>query len=276
MGSTTGIGPMLALLASTLVAGEVAAGPCPSPGRIAEAADSFRAGLFATFFEEVSSDRDLLCFFRAVGAKAEDRPAFAALGRALSERSAEAEGTRSLELLEAAELAFRRGLDRRGRGAAEEDLIENLLLQITEHDRWHLWGEVDRRAKAKARGEGSAAETARWAEVVASLEALRPRAESYPGERPPRHDGDVKKPTRLSAPQPSPTSRARAAGVEGSVVVQAVIDERGQVTHTRVIRGLPLGLSEAAVEAISQWRFQPASLDGEPVAVYYNLTVNFR
>ncbi len=37
-----------------------------------------------------------------------------------------------------------------------------------------------------------------------------------------------------------------------------------------------MGLHEEAVKAIQQWKFRPATLNGEPVAVYYNLTVNFR
>jgi outer membrane biosynthesis protein TonB len=37
-----------------------------------------------------------------------------------------------------------------------------------------------------------------------------------------------------------------------------------------------MGLSEKAVEAVRKWRFEPATLNGEPVAVYYNFTLNFR
>ncbi len=37
-----------------------------------------------------------------------------------------------------------------------------------------------------------------------------------------------------------------------------------------------MGLDQAAVDAIKKWRFEPATLHGKPVAVYYNLTVNFR
>lgn len=44
----------------------------------------------------------------------------------------------------------------------------------------------------------------------------------------------------------------------------------------RVLQGLPLGLSEAAAEAISRWNFEPATPRGEPVAVLYNLVIRFR
>lgn len=44
----------------------------------------------------------------------------------------------------------------------------------------------------------------------------------------------------------------------------------------KVLRGAPFGMTEAAVEAVRGWRFRPATREGEPVAVYYQLTVRFR
>jgi protein TonB len=55
-----------------------------------------------------------------------------------------------------------------------------------------------------------------------------------------------------------------------------VIDRQGNVTEARVLKGLPFGLDHAALAAIRQWKFQPGTLNGQPVPVYYNLTVNFR
>ncbi len=60
------------------------------------------------------------------------------------------------------------------------------------------------------------------------------------------------------------------------MIVQAIIDKQGNVTNVKVLKGLPMGLEEAAVDAIKQWRFRPATLNGKPVTVYYNLTVNFK
>ena len=42
-----------------------------------------------------------------------------------------------------------------------------------------------------------------------------------------------------------------------------------------MLKGLPMGLSEAAVSAVKQWKFKPATLRGKPVDVYFNLTINF-
>ena len=87
--------------------------------------------------------------------------------------------------------------------------------------------------------------------------------------------GAVKKPEILVKAQPRYTEVARRAGVEGVVVLKAVIDERGYVTDLQVLKTLPMGLEQAAVDAVRTWRFRPATLHGRPVKVYYNLTVNF-
>jgi protein TonB len=88
--------------------------------------------------------------------------------------------------------------------------------------------------------------------------------------------GDVKPPEKIFSPQPSYTEIARKARIQGVVIVQAIIDRDGGVTNVKVLKGLPMGLEEAAVDAIKQWKFKPATLNGKPVTVYYNLTVNFK
>ena len=54
------------------------------------------------------------------------------------------------------------------------------------------------------------------------------------------------------------------------------IDTAGNVTNVRVLKGLPMGLDKAAVEAVQRWKFKPATLEGKAVKVYYVLTVNFQ
>ena len=55
-----------------------------------------------------------------------------------------------------------------------------------------------------------------------------------------------------------------------------MIDRQGNVTEARILKPLPLGLDQAALNAVRQWKFKPGTLNGQPVPVYYNLTVNFR
>ena len=95
------------------------------------------------------------------------------------------------------------------------------------------------------------------------------------GGPPRRVGGAVKPPVKVYAPQPLYTEEARLGRVQGVVILEAVIDEKGDVHSVRVLKGLPKGLSESASDTASQWTFKPALMDGEPVAVFLNLTVRF-
>lgn len=69
---------------------------------------------------------------------------------------------------------------------------------------------------------------------------------------------------------------ARGNGIEGTVVVRAVVRRNGRVGDVEILRDLPYGLGEAAADAVRSWRFRPATYQGRPINVYYNVTVNFR
>ena len=58
-------------------------------------------------------------------------------------------------------------------------------------------------------------------------------------------------------------------------MLQMVIDVNGQVRESTVLQSARSDLDLAALEAVRKWRFEPATLDGKPVPVYYNLTINF-
>jgi TonB family protein len=88
--------------------------------------------------------------------------------------------------------------------------------------------------------------------------------------------GAVIRPVLLDKIEPQYTETARRVRLEGTVLVQAVIDEQGRVVDVKILKPLPMGLDKAGVDAVSRWRFQPATLYGRPVKVYYSLTVNFR
>jgi len=70
---------------------------------------------------------------------------------------------------------------------------------------------------------------------------------------------------------PPEAGRAR---IEGTVVLMALIDKDGTVKDVRVESGLPL-LSQAAIDAVRQWRYKPYLMDGEPVEVDSRITINF-
>lgn len=69
---------------------------------------------------------------------------------------------------------------------------------------------------------------------------------------------------------------ARRANVAGAVVVRGIVRRDGTIDNVEIIKDLPYGLGEAAREAVQQWHFRPASYRGEPIDVYYTVTVNFR
>lgn len=102
-----------------------------------------------------------------------------------------------------------------------------------------------------------------------------PKGPAGPGIGPMQISGNVMAPVRIYSPDPHYPEEARHARVQGVVILQTIIDRLGNVTDVRVLKGLPSGLTEAAVEAVSSWRFKPATLEGEPVAVYYLVTVSF-
>src|SRR5262249_33449859 len=89
-----------------------------------------------------------------------------------------------------------------------------------------------------------------------------------------RHSG-VKPPQRLVNVAPVYPSVALAVHKEGIVIIDATIDEQGNVTDTRILRSIPL-LDEAALAAVRQWKFSPTLLNGVPVPIVMTVTANFK
>jgi TonB family protein len=88
--------------------------------------------------------------------------------------------------------------------------------------------------------------------------------------------GDVKAPIVINRVEPIYPEEARKARIMGVVIVRAVITRDGVVKDVQVLKPLPFGLDQAAVDAVKQWTFKPATLEGKPVDVYFNLTINFK
>ena len=87
--------------------------------------------------------------------------------------------------------------------------------------------------------------------------------------------GNIVPPVKVYYPQPQYTEDARRARIQGVVILEATINRAGEVVNVRVLKGLPMGLDQSAVETARQWRFKPATENGQPVAVFFNLLVNF-
>jgi TonB family protein len=87
---------------------------------------------------------------------------------------------------------------------------------------------------------------------------------------------EVTKPILLTKVEPKYSEDARLAKYSGGVLLSIEIGPDGVPVNVVVIRGLDLGLDQKAVEAVTQWRFKPATLGGEPVAVAAQVEINFR
>jgi protein TonB len=87
--------------------------------------------------------------------------------------------------------------------------------------------------------------------------------------------GIIKPPERIHYVAPVYSQLALDAKIQGSVKLKCTIDEMGRVVGMQVVKSLPL-LDESALDAVSQWRYKPTLLNGVPVAVSMEVTVDFR
>jgi protein TonB len=88
--------------------------------------------------------------------------------------------------------------------------------------------------------------------------------------------GGVSAPQLIFAPDPEFSDEARRAKYQGVCVVSLVVDAQGNPQRVQVVRHLGMGLDEKALEAVRQYKFKPATLQGKPVPVEVNIEVNFR
>jgi protein TonB len=99
-----------------------------------------------------------------------------------------------------------------------------------------------------------------------------PRAVTPPA--PLRVGQGVREPRKIADATPVYPALALSVKVEGAVILEAVINERGGVERLRVLKSVPL-LDAAAIEAVSRWRYTPTLLNGTPVSVLMTITINF-
>lgn len=103
---------------------------------------------------------------------------------------------------------------------------------------------------------------------------LPPQADIKPAQTIVRPGQGVREPKRIAGSPPEYPKFARDARVSGVVILEAVINEHGEVNRIKVLRSVPL-LDNAAITAVQQWRYTPTLLNGVPVSVLMTITVNF-
>lgn len=91
-------------------------------------------------------------------------------------------------------------------------------------------------------------------------------------------DADVTMPKILTKIEPKYPASARKAKLSGEIVLEVILGADG-VPHAPTVVSMTPGTEElaaAAVDAVMRWRYAPATLDGEPVPVYFRVTVQFK
>lgn len=144
----------------------------------------------------------------------------------------------------------------------------------------------------------------RTAETGTSGPGLTDTASTEPPETASAEPPPVTEPEPIPEPEPAPVERttgvysavpaggtqpeeidrvvprypaaARRRNIQGAVVVRGIVRRDGTIDNLEVIKDLPAGLGDEARRAVSRWRFRPATYRGEPIDVYYTVTVNFR
>ena len=89
-----------------------------------------------------------------------------------------------------------------------------------------------------------------------------------------RVGGQIKPPRLLSKTEVVYPTLARATKVEGTVTIEAVIDEQGDVVQARVVSG-PALLIQAALQEVTKWKYEPTLLNGQPVSIQMIVYVNY-
>jgi TonB family protein len=87
--------------------------------------------------------------------------------------------------------------------------------------------------------------------------------------------GNLQPPEIVSSPPLTSSLVERTGKIQGVVIIDALIDDKGRATDMKVVSGFPR-LTEVAMEALRSWKFEPARLNGQPIAMRTKVSVDFR
>ena len=97
-----------------------------------------------------------------------------------------------------------------------------------------------------------------------------------PGEsRAVRAIGNIRPPQLIKKVNPIYPEEAKKKGLEGVVILEAETDPFGNIFRTQILRSVP-EFDQAAIEAVRQWKYAPAIINGKPRGVIFTVTVSFR
>ncbi|MGA7293253.1 MAG: TonB family protein [Terriglobales bacterium] len=114
-----------------------------------------------------------------------------------------------------------------------------------------------------------------WQEGWAELEAQLPAKETVVVQPPLKVPADAMGRQIIRQVMPEYPELARRAGVQGTVMLDIVVSLEGAVTQVKFVSG-PEALSQAAMDAVRWWRYEPYFVDGQPATVETTVAVDFR
>jgi TonB family protein len=120
---------------------------------------------------------------------------------------------------------------------------------------------------------GDAANTGALSGIVSNNVTV-PEAPEIHQEGPVKVGGNVKEPRLVSRVMPEYPLVAKQAGIQGDVVVQTTIDLKGNVVDMKAVSG-PAMLRGPALAALRRWKYEPSTLNGQPIAVQMSVTIKF-
>ena len=111
-----------------------------------------------------------------------------------------------------------------------------------------------------------------WLQPSPEAADLQPSGQPDPFKAPP----GATMPVPISSPEAEFSDEARRKRIEGIVVVTMIVNEKGLPTDIKLVKSVGYGLDESALEAVGEYRFEPATLNGKPIAVRVTVEVNFQ
>jgi TonB family protein len=137
-------------------------------------------------------------------------------------------------------------------------------------------GDADQTVQAPSLDAAPAGESSNEGALsgIVSSNVAAPAAPEIQPEGPVKAGGNVREPRLISRVMPEYPLVAKQAGIQGDVVVQTTIDQKGNVVNMQVVSG-PAMLRGPALGALRRWKYEPSTLNGQPIAVQMLVTIKF-
>jgi TonB family protein len=194
--------------------------------------------------------------------------------------------------LAGAEEAFRKAIDIGGNGGKVVEVSRYNLADVLWRQKEFAESETLARQVLQSDPAGPLSKNARIVLCQAKIDGRPPSPpeEDYAEEgefcdmmkapagtdEPKRVEAEVQRPEKIFGYPPYYTDRTQMDHVEGTILLNSIIDSEGCVQKLQVCKRLIPELDRVALETVRRWVFTPATLESRPVKVYYKLTVNFQ